>query len=263
MKTITSRSDEKADPLFIAAIERGMNVLRVFGQAATPLGVSEVARAAGLTQPTAWRVCYTLQKLGYLTADRLGQLRPGLPLLALGHAALASDDVRDISAPLLEELAARHQSVTGIAVRDGDAMLYVDRHQAAGAVLTMNLRVGSRVPMLTSAMGWAYLAALPPAEQARTIAGLRKRQPKVPAAALRQLDEQLHAYPKQGFVMNIEVFHPGVGFVGVPFVHPRTGETLTLNCGGALASVPERQLQAEVGPALVKLATLLRTAMGG
>lgn len=254
---------EKSDPLYIAAIERAMTVLRVFGEASTPLGVSEVARAAGLTQPTTWRICYTLQKLGYLSADRLGQLRPGLPLLALGHAALASDNVQEISAPLLNDLANQFQVVAGIAVRDGDSMLYVDRQQASGAMLTMNLRVGSRVPILTSAMGWAYLASLPPAEQARTIAGLRKRQPEVSAKVLRMLDEQLRAYPKQGFTVNLEVFHPNIGFVGVPLVHPRTGETLTLNCGGVLSSVPARKLRDEVGPALVKVAALLKSALGG
>jgi DNA-binding IclR family transcriptional regulator len=254
---------ERPDPLYIAAIERAMNVLRVFGEAQTPLGVSEVARAAGLTQPTTWRICYTLQKLGYLSADRLGQLRPGLPLLALGHAALASENVQEISAPLLQDLADRYQGVAGIAVRDAHSMLYVDRHQASAAMLTMNLRVGSRVPILTSAMGWAYLASLEGGEQARTIAGLRKQHKDLPAKVLRMLDEQMRAYPQQGFIVNLEVFHPNIGFVGVPLVHPRTGETLTINCGGVLSSVSARKLQDDVGPALVKVAALLKSALGG
>jgi DNA-binding IclR family transcriptional regulator len=254
---------EKSDPLYVAAIERAMTVLRVFGEADTPMGVSEVARAAGLTQSTTWRICYTLQKLGYLSANRLGQLRPGLPLLTLGHAALGADNVQAISSPLLEDLANRYQGVAGLAVRDGDAMLFVNRLEAAGAMLTMNLHTGSRVPILTSAMGWAYLASLPPEVQARTSADLRKRHGKVPGKVLDLLQEQLRRYPAQGFVVNLEMFHANVGFVAVPFVHPGTGETLTLNCGGVLTAVSARKLVDEVGPALVKAASVLRSALGG
>ena len=61
----------------------------------------------------------------------------------------------------------------------------------------------------------------------------------------------------------LEVFHPQVGFAGVPLVHPRTGETLAINCGGVLSFLPAATLAGEVGPALVKEATLLRSALGG
>jgi DNA-binding IclR family transcriptional regulator len=256
-------SKEPSDPLYIAAIERAMTVLRVLGEAGAPQGVSDVARAAGLTQSTTWRICYTLQKLGYVKSNAAGHMSPGLPLLALGHAALAGENVQVIAQPLLEDLANRHQGVTALAARDGDDMLLVSRFEARDAMLSMNLRTGSRVPILTSAMGWAFLASLPQQEQQRTIAALRKRHPKVPGKVTDMMQEQLRLYPEQGFVVNTGVFHPNVGFAGVPMVHPGSGETFTLNCGGVLTSLPPRKLFSDVGPALRRAADMVRSALGG
>lgn len=251
------------DPLYVSAIERAMAVLRVLGQSGMPMGTSEVARAAGLTQSTTWRICYTLHKLGYLQSDAQGHFRPGLPLLALGHAALANNDAPTIAAPLLEDLANRFNGVAALAVRDHESILFVARAQSRAAMLTMNLHTGSRVSILTTAMGWALLAAMPRDERDVLVAALRKRHGKEPAGNQKQMEEQMRSFPQQGFILNIEIFHPNVGFAAVPFTHPATGETLILNCGGVLSTLPKGILADEVGPALRDAASLLREALGG
>ncbi|MBP7566827.1 MAG: IclR family transcriptional regulator, partial [Burkholderiaceae bacterium] len=204
------------DPLFIASVARAMTVLRAIGAAPAPLGVSEVARAAQITQSTTWRICYTLQKLGYLRSDRQGLFSPGLQLLALGHAAVAAGSIEELAAPPMQELADRFNSVAGIAVRDGDDMVYISRIESPRAMLTMNLHAGSRVPILTSAMGWAYLACLGEGERAALMSGLRERHPQVYADVEAALGREMPRFAQKGFVVNVGVFHPNVAFVGVP-----------------------------------------------
>ena len=43
-----------------------MSVLRCFDALHTQLGTTEIAHMTKLPQPTVWRLCYTLQQLGYL-----------------------------------------------------------------------------------------------------------------------------------------------------------------------------------------------------
>lgn len=254
--------EPEKDELFIAGIERAMRVLRTVADSGTPMGVSEIARAAGLNQATTWRICHTFQKLGYLSSTASGQLSPGLPLLGLGHAALASERLVDIAAPVLKKLAEQFNAVVAVAVPDGDSMLYVSRAESSLAMLTMNLKVGSRVPILTSALGWAYLASLQGADRSHRLAGLRKRHAAAYANVQATLEQQLQAFESRGFVVNEEVFHPNVGFVGVPLTHPRSGDVYVFNCGGVLTSITHSHLANDLGPALCEVVGQLRHALG-
>ncbi|RZJ05757.1 MAG: IclR family transcriptional regulator [Rubrivivax sp.] len=231
------------DPLFISSVARAMTVLRTIGDAPAPMAVSDIARSVQITQSTTWRICYTLQKLGYVRSDAQGLFSPGLQLLAMGHAAVAAGSLEEQARPLLNGLVARLDSVAGIAVRDGDDMVYMCRVESDQAMLTMNLRAGSRVPILTSAMGWAYLAALPEGARSTLLGQLRRRHAPVHARVIDALGKEMRRFVQDGFVLNMQVFHPNVAFVGVPFIHPGTGEVYAFNCGGVSASMTPAQLR--------------------
>src|SRR3954470_22827873 len=83
-------AEKEKDRQFVTALARGLGVLRCFTHATPELGTAEIARMTGLPQPTVWRLCHTLMQEGYLVqADRGDKLRPGIPVLSLGYAAIA------------------------------------------------------------------------------------------------------------------------------------------------------------------------------
>src|SRR5689334_17253566 len=90
------------DRQFVAALARGLEILRVFAPNERMLGNQEIAQRTGLPKPTVSRLTHTLTKLGYLTySARLGKYQLGTPVLSLGYAALANMDVRLVARPFM------------------------------------------------------------------------------------------------------------------------------------------------------------------
>jgi hypothetical protein len=98
-----AKADKKRPPKdrqFVAALAKGLEVLQCFGPSTPELGASEIARMTGMPQPTVWRICYTLIQLGFLVVLPGRQtMRPGIPLLGLGHAVLAGLPRGDLELP--------------------------------------------------------------------------------------------------------------------------------------------------------------------
>src|SRR6202165_1701300 len=93
------------DRRFVAALSRGLEVLRAFRPNDGLLGNQEIAARTNLPKPTVSRLTYTLTKLGYLTpVPRFEKYQLAPSAMALGYAALANLGVRHLSEPFREEV---------------------------------------------------------------------------------------------------------------------------------------------------------------
>lgn len=240
-----------ADRQFVTALARGLDILGCFSVARPSVGVSELAGLLGLPQPTVWRLCHTMASLGYVAVAEDGRLRPALAVLRLGYSTLSELPVAELARPYLQELADQYAGAAGLAVRDGSDMRFVERCES-DSQLVLNLRVGSRVPIATSAMGWAYLAGLPAAERAEAAGG-----PAAWRTAGPSFRRALAGFEKRGFIINTGVLHPGYNTAAVPVMGGDGRPWFTLNCGGAASALSVAQLDNEVGPRLCVLAGLI------
>src|ERR1700728_5310350 len=91
----------------VEALAKGLRILSLFDEQRPSWRVSDLAVAAGLPMPTAYRVVMTLAAEGYLDHLPNGDYRPGVRTLTLGTAALRSLDLVAIATPKLQQLAAR------------------------------------------------------------------------------------------------------------------------------------------------------------
>lgn len=246
-------TEEEPDPLFIRSVAKAMDVLRCVSEATGAITVSDIAAETGLTQPNVWRICYTLRSLGYLRTTPAGEVRPGLPLLRFGYAALATDSVHKIVKPYLTELAERFRAAAGVAVRDGQAMLYLERSDG-DAMLSIKLRPGSTVPLIASAMGWAYLSAIPDDERARLLDDAKREDHERWAANIAKFKAAYEESRNDGFILCVGAYHPAVGMAGTTMRHPHSGTLYTINCGGLSSLLTPTVLRKEVGPALRRAA---------
>lgn len=243
------------DRQFVMALARGLEILGCFSAERPELGGTEIAGMLGLPQPTVWRLCRTMTKLGYLTADDDDRLRPALPVLRLGYTLLSDLSPAELARPHLQDLAHEVAGAAGLAVRDGADMRFVERCESVSQLL-MSLRIGSRVPLATSALGWAYLAGLRPAERDAALAETRPDQ-RIWRAAEGPFRRAMADYERDGFIVNEGVFHPGYITAAVPVLGPDGRPAFALNCGGAAAAVSGAVLQDVIGPRLRHLADLL------
>ena len=244
------------DPLFVTALARGMEVLRCFSVANPELGTSQIARLTGLPQPTVWRLCHTLLELGYLDAIPGRQtMRPGIRLLGLGQAVLLGQPIAELALPHMQAIASRHEGAVSLGARDGLSMIYLQRCQGS-AIILADMRVGSRVPLATSATGWAYIAGLGQAERKAVLSELRAERRENWAEIETKLLDALNDYDSTGYIVNIGSLHARINSVAVPIHSPDCSEILSLSSGGIIQVFDPTKL-AEIGRELKNLADKL------
>src|ERR1700722_4676127 len=139
------------DRSFVVALSRGLDVLRAFHPSDGLLGNQEIAARTNLPKPTVSRLTYTLTKLGYLTpVPRFEKYQLAPSAMALGYAALANLGVRHLSEPFREEVMRATGGAVAVGGRDRLSMIYFG--QSRGMMLGVQLDVGSRIPIATTAM---------------------------------------------------------------------------------------------------------------
>src|SRR5438874_70101 len=190
------------DRSFVVALSRGLDVLRAFHPNDGLLGNQELAARTNLPKPTISRLTYTLTKLGYLTpVPRFEKYQLAPSAMALGYAALANLGVRHLSEAFREEVMRETGGAVAVGARDRLSMIYFGQSRN-GLTLGVQLDVGSRIPIATTAMGRAYILALPPDERAALLRELRdhygSRWPKMPNG----IDRSGEMVPRHGFTIS-------------------------------------------------------------
>ncbi|MCR0982739.1 IclR family transcriptional regulator [Roseomonas populi] len=258
-KPLPTPSDEKKDRQFVTALSRGLQLLQCFTPEQPEMSGSDLARLTGLPQPTVWRLCHTMIEMGVLVTISGEKMRPGLAALRLGHSAIAGLGIAEVARPHLQELADAFQGAGGLAARDGIDMVILQRCESDNRLL-MNLHVGSRVPLSTSAFGWAWLAGVPEDERARATAELEEKDGVRWGKAKAGFAQALAEYRQRGFIINAGVLHKGYNTAAVPVLAPDGSVPFAVNCGSAAVTLSAARLRSEVGPRLARLADSLRYA---
>src|SRR5512140_3849895 len=187
------------DRKFVTALARGLEVLRAFGAGDRQLGNQEIALRTGLPKPTVSRLTYTLTELGYLRQlEPDGRYALGSAVLGLGLAALGQMDVRRTARPLMQALAEHTHGSVNLGIRDQLGMIYIDTYRQA-ASYTVQLDVGSRVPIATSSMGRAWLAAAPERDRKVVLDALRAAEPARYPALKKGIEQALRDFEVHGF----------------------------------------------------------------
>lgn len=251
------------DRSFVVALSRGLDVLRAFHPNDGLLGYQELAARTNLPKPTISRLTYTLTKLGYLTPVRRFekyQLAPSA--MALGYAALANLGVRHLSEPYREELMRETGGAVAVGGRDRHSMIYFGQSRN-GLTLGVQLDVGSRVPIATSAMGRAYLWALPDDERAALLRDLRDHYGSRWARMRAGIERSGETVAKCGFAISAGEWQNDVHAVGVALkLNDGTGP-YAFNCGAPAFRFTEDRLMTDIGPRLVTMVRKIEAALGG
>jgi DNA-binding IclR family transcriptional regulator len=255
-------SEHGHDRQFVVALARGLDVLRCFQVDDAMLGNQDIAARTGLPKPTISRLTHTLTKLGYLIyLERYSKYQLGSAVLALGYTALAGMDIREAARPLMQELADYSDMAVSLGNRDQASMIYIESCRGKGA-LTIRLNVGSRIPLANSAMGRAYLAALPEGQRTAILARIAAQHPEDWPRIQTGLEQASKDYARRGFTLSVGEWQSDVNAVGTTLFNPATGMVMGLNCGGAAFLLTRQRLEEDLGPRLVHLARRIEAALG-
>lgn len=155
----------------IQSVEVGFSLLQVLGASSGPLMLRDLASAAGMSAAKAHRYLVSFQRLELVTQDA-GTTRYDLgpAALKLGLASLSRLDsvklARQRMGPLMEQIG----QTLALAVWGNQGPTIVHWEESPQAV-TVNLRLGDVMPLLTSATGLCFSAFMAQPAAGRKRAG--------------------------------------------------------------------------------------------
>jgi len=199
----------------LQTLDRALAILGLFGAERPEWSAAEVARALGLTLPTASRFLRGMEERGLLMRVGERRYRLGFAAIELGQRALRTLELRARLRPVLVGLA-HEAGATGLlaALTDrGDAARIVDRADG-GALVQVALEIGHVWPLHAGAMAKALLAHHP--DRAAFVAGPLPALGRRTITDAAMLDRQLAAIRRQGFAMSAEETDTGAWGVAAP-----------------------------------------------
>jgi DNA-binding IclR family transcriptional regulator len=185
----------------IQSVETGVRLLRALADAQSALSLKDLAASAAMPASKAHRYLVSFGRSGLVTQDAVtGRYDLGPLALTVGLAALGRINAARVGAWAASALRDRLDETVLIAVW-GDRGPTIIGWEESSKPVTVNVRIGSVMPLLTSATGRVFLAHLP---HDRTTAFV--------AAELRRLKERGAARPDPGKLV-AEVRRHGLGRV--------------------------------------------------
>ncbi len=243
------------DPDFATTLAHGLQLLQCFTIAAPALNNKELSERTGLSKATISRLTYTLAARGLVVFDdHLRRYRLGSTALTIGYPLLASLRIRQIARARMKRLADDIGGSVSLGMRDRTRMIYVETHRGH-ELNAWRPDIGGAIPMLSTAMGRAWLAHVKPPQRDEVLRELQAHEPgqwraHAPATLLEQAQDDLR---RRGFCISRGDWYSDVHAVAVPVRIPQEGETLVFNCGVLTSRLTPRQLERQVGPKLVAL----------
>ncbi len=140
-------------------LARGLTALDLISESPGGLTIQEVAERLDIHRTVASRLLSTLVQFR-LIARHDGRFRPGARLAVLG--ASFDHSLREVSMPLLRQLAERTQATSALLVAEGEEQVAIAVIVPVGVTYHLSFREGTRYPLDRGAAGLALLAGQPP-----------------------------------------------------------------------------------------------------
>lgn len=243
------------------AVMRAVALLKAFTDARPELGLTDLARAAGLNKTTAFRMLTALESAGLISKNHeTDAYRLGPEAIALGGRAIRANHLYLASRPELEALAQKTGETATLEVLVGNETLILDEvlsHYFIGATPS----IGTRWPAHTTSTGKILLAQLPDGELG-AVAGGRLPKPTVNSIATQPaLKRELARVREQGYSVANEELEVGFVAIGAPVRNHEGRVAAAISLGGPSVRLTPERIE-ELAPRVVQAADRISKRMG-
>ena len=260
MHATMSQNKEENDRQFVTALGRGLIILAAF-EHHERLTHQQLCQMTELPKATITRLIHTLTTLGFLRVTEHGQYQLGSSAVRLSATAWSRHDMVAAAEPLLRQFASENEVSVNLATEVEGEMRY---HACcrSPARLSVNLQVGSAVPVARTAIGRAFYAVSTQARKAVIISNLQENlSVEDYNHAQTALASAAEHYEKYGYTVSDGEFSTDILAVAVGVYDVATGQyAYSLN-----ASVPSANWEADEYAAMIvpKLQALAERIGGG
>ena len=242
------------DPSFMTSLARGLTVIEAFSGNRHQPTAAVLSAQTGLSRAAVRRCLYTLKRLGFVDSDdeRHFYLRPSV--LSLGYSYLYSTPLANATQPVLERVSRLLHESCSIATLEGDDIVYVARAPVT-RIMSVDLRIGSRLPAFCTSMGRVLLANAAPERLRAYVARLTlKRYTDRTITSKEKLLRSLQTIKRDGHAIVDQELEIGLLSVAVPLRDSSGAVVAALNASTHAQRVSRQEVQTRFLPALLATA---------
>jgi DNA-binding IclR family transcriptional regulator len=161
----------------------------------------------------------------------------------------------------MQSLADYAGASVALCARDGLNMIYLEFRRSPNA-LGLGLDIGDRIPLATTSVGRAYLAALSDAERKPLLDDIRRSNSAGWPKVRRGIEQSIRDVAERGYCTSLGDWVPEIHSLGVPLDVNSPYGVLALNIGGLASTLPPRLIASDLAPRLVALAHRVAEMLG-
>jgi IclR family transcriptional regulator, KDG regulon repressor len=136
------------------AVERALSIIELVAESKKGLSNSDLSRRLKIPKSSASYILRVLENRAYLQRDKSGRYHLGLKLMSLTGDALTHLDIRETARPILEDFVRGSRLPEAhLAVLDNGRAVYIEKVESASSFIKMDIWVGHRLPVHTTAIG--------------------------------------------------------------------------------------------------------------
>lgn len=201
-----------------SSVGKALALLDTFIGASPSLGVTEIARRAGVAKSTAFRLLAILEKHQFVERrEQRYVLAPRLFELGNQVQFCRPRSLRDIAMPHLADLYVSTNATIHLAVLDGIEILYLEK-LFGRAHVSCPSHVGSRLPAATTALGKALVAFNSEEILAKVLSSNLERRTPYSIVHPPRLREEMTRIRTDGYAIDREEFSLGLTCVAAAVV---------------------------------------------
>lgn len=245
----------------IQALDRGLQLIDLISQAATPVPLARLACDLNVNRSTAHRLLGTLVAHGYIRQDPVTKYYSlGLKLLELSRHIIDELDLSALARPFLKALVQESGEGVSLISLSGAQAVCLD-HEPSSAALAVTTHIGSHFPLHATAAGKILLAGLPP-DQSQSFLEPSSFVPYTPHTITHAptLMRHISLARERGYAMDDEEWYQGVRSIACAVYDHRQQVVRALSLGGPSARMTLERiptLVAAVGRAAAQLSEAL------
>jgi DNA-binding IclR family transcriptional regulator len=247
-----------------ASLGRAIDLLEAIAEGPEEgMTASELARVTGMNRVTVHRTLSTFKSRALVRQSQpRAPYRLGFRLLELAEHVLTELELVRTGKPILDDLCNRSGESCHLAVLDATEVVYVAKVESPQAVRLVS-RVGSRVPLHSTALGKAILATLEWAEAEKLLQS-SELEPRTDSTlvTLADLEAELARVRARGFAVDLAENEPGVHCVACAIPAPMLGQAAALSISGPSGRIPKSRFH-ELGQLVEEAATALSESLQG
>jgi IclR family transcriptional regulator, pca regulon regulatory protein len=244
---------------FSKSLEKGLKILSLFNRETPSRTQSEVAKALSLNMTSTYRYINTLVELGFLEKDtKTKAIRPSVQCLMVCTNLLRATDHRRLIKGVIDPIHKEYNISIEVAFIVEDTLVRFYNREAA-ETLTYSLPDSSKNCLHNTALGKAFLAALPEETMSTKIDGMALvAKTEKTIRNKEQLMSELRAVKVRGYAMSVEEFLPGLIAIGAPLVDPQSGEGVgAVSFDFSVVQNTAEDIQAKYAALVISTATAL------